>query len=205
MRQLGAILVGCMILCAARQAGAVCKMVINVDRTGSMMALRADGVTTKCSLAQNSVMLILDAYLVGKDFDITQPGLGQLARADFDTNCPAGPDPLATAGTRLVQVREFQGTTMAPLWIGFLPVDQAITAMLSSGWYDGFGASLNSCPGPSTPMAQAMCRAAFQFPMSVPAGEFRIAKTSTDGLENSSDTVPVDVGEPRCRMPGDTE
>jgi hypothetical protein len=120
--RLAAVLVGCGVLLAARQADAVCKMVINVDRTASMMSLRDNG-QTKCQVAQNAVLLILDAYWRGLDFDITMPGQGATVRAEFEANCPCpgcsmGGDLNATAATRLVQVREFRGDIMEPLWAG---------------------------------------------------------------------------------------
>ncbi|WP_205520399.1 thrombospondin type 3 repeat-containing protein [Pyxidicoccus caerfyrddinensis] len=197
---------GSLVLFAASPAEAVCKLVINVDRTGSMMSTRADG-QTKCQVSQNSVLLILEGYWQGLDFNISNPGLGFTTRVEYDTNCPAGPNYQATASTRLVQVREFQGDVMQPLWVGFKPVNEAIQFMVnSSGWYNtSTGVSLNSCPGAATPMAQAMCRAARQFSLTPPAGESRIIKMTTDGQENHSDIVPIDAGETRCRNPGDTE
>lgn len=195
---------------AAPEAGAVCKLIINVDRTGSMASTRPDG-HTRCEVAQNSVIVILDAYLNGKDFDITQPGLGWQTRVEYDTNCPVTDpaNPYSSAGQRLVMVREFQGDLMRSVWPGdtFMKVDQALQYMLNqSGWYAAGGISLDSCPGPSTPMAQAMCRTARVFPAGAPpAGEFRIAKTTTDGGENWSDAVPLNAGEVRCRNPGEAE
>lgn len=192
-------------LAAAEHANATCKLIINVDRTASMTETRADG-QTKCSYAQNSVMLILDAYWRGLDFNLLAPGLGAQVRTEFEGSCPAGASYQDTAGTRLVQVREFRGDVMAPLWVGFIPVDTAYQYMVNtSGWYDATGLSLNSCPGSSTPLAQALCRSARTFPLSVPAGDVHMVKTTTDGQENYSDLVPIDAGETRCRNTGETD
>lgn len=207
MRRVGMILVGLLALLMARPADAVCKLVINVDRTASMMAVRDNG-KTRCETSQEQVLAILDAYLKGLDFDITHPERGAIPRAEYTANCPAGPDYMATAGTRLVQVREFHGDVMSPVVsAGFLPVSYVITQVVKLNWYDSAtGRSRNNCPGPSTPLAQAMCRAARIFPPTPPPpDEFRIVKTTTDGQENSSTYVPVANGETRCRINGEPE
>ncbi|MFP2934581.1 hypothetical protein ACLESO_57630, partial [Pyxidicoccus sp. 3LG] len=181
-------------------------MIINVDRTASMAATRATG-ETRCFAAQNAAMSVLEAYWQSLDSDIMNPGVHFTPRAEYDTHCPAGPDYKTTAHTRLVHVREFRGDVMQPLWPGFKPVDEAIQFMLNtSGWYNSStGISLDSCPGSSTPMAQAMCRSARVLSTVPLPGEFRIVKMLTDAEENYSDIVPIDVGEARCRNPGETE
>ncbi|MFP2933394.1 thrombospondin type 3 repeat-containing protein [Pyxidicoccus sp. 3LG] len=206
MKRLGMILTGLCALLMANPAKAICKLVINVDRTASMLTVRADG-KTRCQSSQESVLAILDAYYRGMDFDITRPELGAIPRAEYDIHCPAGPDYRATAKDRLVQVREFHGDTMAAVAVaGFLPVDYVIPRIARLPWYDAAtGRSLNQCPGNSTPMAQAMCRVARLFPQTVPPGEFRIVKTTTDGQENSSTTVPLNANEARCRLPNEPE
>ncbi|QSQ19185.1 thrombospondin type 3 repeat-containing protein [Pyxidicoccus parkwayensis] len=199
------LLTGCAVLLGAIRAEADCKLIINVDRTGSMQATRADG-QTRCAVAQNSVITILEYYDMGKDFDITKPYEVPQPRAEFALNCPQGP---GTAGTRLVQVREFRGSTMKAVWPegGFKTVEDAMAyLMFNLGWYDNGGRSKVACPSEDTPMAQAMCRAAREFPAGPPpAGEFRMVKTTTDGGENASHSVTLNPGEARCVVDGEPE
>ncbi|MFP2930058.1 hypothetical protein ACLESO_33650 [Pyxidicoccus sp. 3LG] len=87
MKRSGILLLGSLALLSARPAEAVCKMVINVDRTASMTAASASGAS-RCSVAQNSVLLMLEAYWRGLDFNLTNPGLGFTTRVEIDTDCP---------------------------------------------------------------------------------------------------------------------
>jgi hypothetical protein len=194
---------GCAALLAGGEAHAgICKLVINVDLTGSMMALRDDGFS-KCRMAQTSAMAAMEWFRVGKDFDVTQPMSGPVDRVEYDTNCPSQAE-------RVMDVRVFHGDTMASLTGGFQPVEIAYQLAVDSGQIVNPATLIatENCPGAWTPMAQSMCRAARAFsaaPTAPPIGEVRVVKTTTDGQENRSDVVPVVGAEARCRLPGDTE
>jgi hypothetical protein len=238
MKRIAVVLVGCLglILMATRPAGAECRLILNVDRTGSMQDPVVGGGQTKCLLAQTMASEILDAYMIGRNYDVTKPS----PSAEFDLTyngacpCKAGGgectnsiDPEDTANTRLVQVREFDGDGVGTKLVweglpierdaidGFLPVGQAITFMqTTSGWYNG-GPFVDNCPGPSTPLAQSMCRAARVFSPTFPSGAANgslwLMKTLTDGGENSSQAIGLIAGETedgmftgRCRKTTDT-
>jgi hypothetical protein len=201
MNRFMAIAAGILAVGAAREVSAECRLIVNIDLTSSMQALRDDG-QTKCFVAQNSALLVLEAYKAGKDFDITQPMLGFIDSADYDANCPSMAD-------RLLQVWTFQGTTLAPLWSGFVTADVGYELMVSSGLIVNPLNLLPTdvCPGSSTPMAQSMCRVAWSLAAvgPAPAGVSRVVKTLTDGGENSSTSVPLSAGEPDCRDADDSE
>jgi hypothetical protein len=223
MKRIAVVLVGCLgsIVLATRPAGAVCKMIINVDRTASMTLPASSG--TRCTSSQNLLIAILDAYWLGMDYDITQLPRGAEESTRMNRDCPCnastgsfctdslGQRPDVTQGTRLVQVWEFHGDTMQPLWTdgedGFISIGEAITRVNALGWYNANRESVGDCPGPTTPMAQAMCRAARKFPLiaNTPLGQVSIIKTLTDGEENWSHIVPIDTAanEARCREPTD--
>jgi hypothetical protein len=200
---IAALAVGCGAMLAMGEAHAgLCKLVVNVDLTASMNALRSTG-NTKCFDSQRVAMLTMEAFRFGKDVDITLP-MGAIVDSPlYDANCPTQPE-------RVMDVRVFHGDVMMTVTDGFQPVETAYERALASNLIVWSSTLLptDSCPGSATPMAQAMCRAAFAFsaaPTLPPAGEIRVAKTTTDGQDNRSDDVPLFGGELRCRAPGESE
>jgi hypothetical protein len=228
MKRIAVVLVGCLglVVMARRPAYADCRLVINVDRTASMMASTTGG--TRCLVAKQAVKTILNAYLNGQDYDITKDSPSAETSVDYNRDCPCnapqvqgnpgthctdagGQDPYRTHTARRVMIREFQGDVMQPLrlWLDgedpFLAVGVAIERLKNiPDWYDASGNAVDGCPGPFTPMAQAMCRAAFTLG-GTPSGMTFVVRNLTDGEENYSDIVPIDDAnnELRCRKPAD--
>src|SRR3954468_5272694 len=207
---IASVMVGCIATLAVRSADADCKLIILMDRTGSMLG---DSVAqpgeSKCKLSQDGLIVLLNHYRDGEEFDMVTDGSFPL---DYMAKCPA-------IASRLVQVWEFSGSTdITQLWSGFKTAPDALTFLQGNllvspqvpgnGWYDPMtGSSLGDCPGPDTPLAQSMCRVANHFPPGTPPGGDQWGvKTFTDGVENSSQNVtPLEPGETQCRLATDVD
>jgi hypothetical protein len=106
MKNIAKIMVVCIATLVARQATADCKLILLVDRTGSMVAPSTTSTgKTRCQVAQDAVLQILSQYSGDMDFALTNPMPGGTTRFAYTTNCPM-------PSQRLVQVWEFQGNIM---------------------------------------------------------------------------------------------
>jgi hypothetical protein len=138
-----------------------------------------------------------------KDFDILT---GDTTQPDYASKCD-------TPELRKVQVWQFGGAEIAPLWTDWKSPQDAITALGGDaahpggvGWYDAGLSPLGVCPASATPLAQAMCRVAVHFPVdSDPINDAWVVKTFTDGQENWSKNVTLEANETACRLASDTD
>ncbi len=210
---------------------ATCRMEILVDRSGSMTTPRTDGVTlndgtvpSRCYAAGLAVQELLQAQLQGDVYDIKKiDDSGVVVAPDpprgvppdvYDTTCPNLSD-------RKVSIRVFKSVVVTNVSVtgvfdqvtqtpdfpssdGFLPVGDAFKAWKASPYWDKAKKAPAECDvNDLTPLAQAMCITAGDFPVGLPApGNLRQAMFLTDGGENVSqlpgcrdvNVDPVDPG-----------
>jgi len=232
-RLFSAFLVGILTLFAFTRVAAAgtCRMEILVDHSGSMAAQRSDGVLkadgtapTRCYAAGLAVQELLQAYLQGDAYDIKKvddTGIVVSSTDVYDTTCPNVADRLVSilVFTEIANndPKTFDHLTVTPdSPDGFVSPLRAFTLWQSSKYWHIDAAKKISEPTEScegvTPLAQAMCITAGDFPAGLPApGNVRQAMFLTDGGENASElpgcrdgnTDPLDPGAPGSAGWGD--
>lgn len=227
----GALGVVVVVAMPARAVAGTCRMEILVDRSGSMTTPRTDGVLlndgttpTRCYAAGLVVQQLLQAQLQGDAYDIKKINDSGIVVAPdppanippdvYDTTCPNLSD-------RKVSIRVFKSVVITNVSVtgvfdqvtqtpdfpssdGFLPVGDAFKAWKASPYWDKVKKAPAECNVQDlTPLAQAMCITAGDFPAGLPApGNLRQAMFLTDGGENVSqlpgcrdaNVDPVDPG-----------